>query len=217
MMPQGAKDHLGYVLGHQGDHEVLPLMHNAVEARTEIAQSGQLAGNRWGTPSMKERARSWRERMARSVTECCGLPCDASAEQPCVAFLPMCSVSKPCCCRICYELSLAMGSNSMVEVDPEGDVCWRRDLVVALESVVRSAAGSGELHIEMTSISMMTLTGDCTGAGTCYTWTWRWRMWCARLLRGARGRPGRTRVRWSGRCCRTWCCRWATTRSSATA
>ena len=48
MMPQGAKDHLGYVLGHQGDHEVLPLMQNAVEARTEIAQSGQLAGNRWG-------------------------------------------------------------------------------------------------------------------------------------------------------------------------
>ena len=48
VMPQGAKDHLGYVLGHQGDHEVLPLMQNAVEARTEIAQSGQLAGNRWG-------------------------------------------------------------------------------------------------------------------------------------------------------------------------
>ena len=47
-MPQGAKDHLGYVLGHQGDHEVLPLMQNAVEARTEIAQSGQFAGNRWG-------------------------------------------------------------------------------------------------------------------------------------------------------------------------
>ena len=46
MMPQGAKDHLGYVLGHQGDHEVLPLMQNAVEARTELAQSGQLAGNR---------------------------------------------------------------------------------------------------------------------------------------------------------------------------
>ena len=46
VMPQGAKDHLGYVLGHQGDHEVLPLMQNAVEARTELAQSGQLAGNR---------------------------------------------------------------------------------------------------------------------------------------------------------------------------
>lgn len=47
VVPQGAKDHLGYVLGHQGDHEVLPLIQNAVEARTEIAQRGQLSGNRW--------------------------------------------------------------------------------------------------------------------------------------------------------------------------
>ena len=54
VMPQGAKDHLGYVLGHQRDHEVLPLMQNAVEARTEIAQSGQLAGNRWGILSTRD-------------------------------------------------------------------------------------------------------------------------------------------------------------------
>ena len=54
VMPQGAKDHLGYVLGHQGDHEVLPLMQNAVEARTEIAQSGQLPRATGGAFSPQE-------------------------------------------------------------------------------------------------------------------------------------------------------------------
>lgn len=52
VVPQGAKNHLGYVLGHQGEHEVLPLIQNAVEARTEIAQSGQLSGNRWAPEAL---------------------------------------------------------------------------------------------------------------------------------------------------------------------
>lgn len=43
-LPGAAKGHLGYVLSHQGDHIILPLIENAVAARAEIA--GNLAGNR---------------------------------------------------------------------------------------------------------------------------------------------------------------------------
>ena len=43
-VPGAIKGHLGYVLSHQADHNILPLIENAVEARTELA--GALAGNR---------------------------------------------------------------------------------------------------------------------------------------------------------------------------
>ncbi len=43
-VPGNARGYLAYVLGHIGDHQILPLMENAVEARTELA--GSLAGNR---------------------------------------------------------------------------------------------------------------------------------------------------------------------------
>ena len=43
-LPGGAKGYLGYVLSHQGDHVILPLIENAVAARAEIAP--HLAGNR---------------------------------------------------------------------------------------------------------------------------------------------------------------------------
>ena len=43
-LPQGAKEHLGYVLTHAQDHIILPLMENAVEARTELQP--HIAGHR---------------------------------------------------------------------------------------------------------------------------------------------------------------------------
>lgn len=43
-LPQAVKEHLGYVLTHAQDHIMLPLMENAVEARTELQQ--HCIGNR---------------------------------------------------------------------------------------------------------------------------------------------------------------------------
>ena len=43
-LPGAVKGFLGYVQAHQGDHIILPLVENAVEARTELAAS--LSGNR---------------------------------------------------------------------------------------------------------------------------------------------------------------------------
>lgn len=43
-LPGSVKGYLGYVLGHAQDHIILPLMENAVEARTELHQS--MTGNR---------------------------------------------------------------------------------------------------------------------------------------------------------------------------
>ena len=43
-LPGAVKGYLGYVQAHQGDHIILPLVENAVEARTELA--GSLSGNR---------------------------------------------------------------------------------------------------------------------------------------------------------------------------
>ena len=43
-LPGSAKGHVGYVLSHQGDHVILPLIENAVAARAEIAPA--LPGNR---------------------------------------------------------------------------------------------------------------------------------------------------------------------------
>ena len=45
-LPGAVKGYLGYVQAHQGDHIILPLVENAVEARTELA--GSLSGNRCG-------------------------------------------------------------------------------------------------------------------------------------------------------------------------
>ena len=47
-VPGAIKGHLGYVLSHQQDHNILPLIENAVEARTELASA--LAGNRSACP-----------------------------------------------------------------------------------------------------------------------------------------------------------------------
>ena len=44
-LPGSAKGSLGYVLSHQSDHVILPLIENAVAARAEIASS--LPGNRY--------------------------------------------------------------------------------------------------------------------------------------------------------------------------
>ena len=43
-LPGSAKGFVGYVLTHQGDHVILPLIENAVAARAELAAS--LPGNR---------------------------------------------------------------------------------------------------------------------------------------------------------------------------
>ena len=43
-LPGNAKGHLGYVLSHQFDSQILPLIENAVEARTDIQQASK--GNR---------------------------------------------------------------------------------------------------------------------------------------------------------------------------
>lgn len=44
-LPGSAKGFVGYVLTHQGDHVILPLIENAVAARAELAAS--LPGNRF--------------------------------------------------------------------------------------------------------------------------------------------------------------------------
>ena len=44
-LPGNAKGFLGYVLSHQFDNQILPLIENAVEARTELQQASK--GNRW--------------------------------------------------------------------------------------------------------------------------------------------------------------------------
>ena len=49
VLPQEAKEHLGYVLTHAQDHIILPLMENAVEARTELQP--HMPGNRCGHQS----------------------------------------------------------------------------------------------------------------------------------------------------------------------
>ena len=43
-LPGAVKGYLGYVLGHAQDHILLPLMENAVEARTEL--NAAMTGNR---------------------------------------------------------------------------------------------------------------------------------------------------------------------------
>ena len=43
-LPDNAKGYLGYVLSHQFDSQILPLIENAVEARTELQQASK--GNR---------------------------------------------------------------------------------------------------------------------------------------------------------------------------
>jgi hypothetical protein len=43
-LPGSVKGHLGYVLSHQGDNVILPLIENAVEARLELQPN--LPGNR---------------------------------------------------------------------------------------------------------------------------------------------------------------------------
>lgn len=43
-LPGNAKGYLGYVLSHQFDSQILPLIENAVEARTELQQASK--GNR---------------------------------------------------------------------------------------------------------------------------------------------------------------------------
>ena len=45
-LPGNAKGFLGYVLSHQFDNQILPLIENAVEARTELQQASK--GNRCG-------------------------------------------------------------------------------------------------------------------------------------------------------------------------
>lgn len=44
-LPGNAKGFLGYVLSHQQDSQILPLIENGVEARTELQQG--IKGNRW--------------------------------------------------------------------------------------------------------------------------------------------------------------------------
>lgn len=44
-LPGSVKGYLGYVLSHQFDSQILPLIENAVEARTELAQA--MKGKRW--------------------------------------------------------------------------------------------------------------------------------------------------------------------------
>ncbi len=43
-LPGSVKGYLGYVVNHQQDSQILPLIENAVEARTELQSA--LAGNR---------------------------------------------------------------------------------------------------------------------------------------------------------------------------
>ena len=43
-LPDDVKGHLGYVLAHQADHVILPLIEHAVAARMHL--QGCLAGNR---------------------------------------------------------------------------------------------------------------------------------------------------------------------------
>lgn len=43
-LPGSAKGYIGYVLSHQGDHVILPLIENAVAARAEIMPA--MPGNR---------------------------------------------------------------------------------------------------------------------------------------------------------------------------
>ena len=43
-LPSNAKGYLGYVLAHRSDAQILPLIENAVECRTEITQA--MTGNR---------------------------------------------------------------------------------------------------------------------------------------------------------------------------
>ena len=43
-LPSSVKEHLGYVLSHTQDHIILPLIENAVEARTEL--QGSLPGQK---------------------------------------------------------------------------------------------------------------------------------------------------------------------------
>ena len=42
-LPGNAKGYVGYVLSHQGDHVILPLIENSVAARAELASA--LSGN----------------------------------------------------------------------------------------------------------------------------------------------------------------------------
>lgn len=68
-LPGSAKGFVGYVLSHQGDHVILPLIENAVAARAEIAPA--LAGNRWvvdlGSPPLTSRFRGALHGLAAAV------------------------------------------------------------------------------------------------------------------------------------------------------
>ena len=64
-LPGNAKGFLGYVLSHQFDNQILPLIENAVEARTELQLASK--GNRCGVLAC---------RAAWSTTCWCGeIPC----------------------------------------------------------------------------------------------------------------------------------------------
>ena len=57
-LPGVVKGYLGYVQAHQGDHIILPLVENAVEARTELG--GSLSGNRCGQRACLGFGDQWR-------------------------------------------------------------------------------------------------------------------------------------------------------------
>ena len=69
-LPGAVKGYLGYVQAHQGDHIILPLVENAVEARTELA--GSLTGNRCG---QRARLSSGSAQQTRGVSAWASLAC----------------------------------------------------------------------------------------------------------------------------------------------
>ena len=97
-MPGKVKGNLGYVLGHQGDHNILPLIENAVEARTELSQN--LSGNRCECLLPVGRHLT-AEATAPECTACAEASYSAACNlQPPAACSPITAGSTPLSCKL---------------------------------------------------------------------------------------------------------------------
>lgn len=140
-LPGGAKGSLGYVLSHQGDQIILPLIENAVAARAEIVPA--MSGNRYKShPSV---------RLAHSISSKKALQgaamCPAQQSQPTMVPLNQNASARAQLSRSFQLLLTESSPRQAPKFWPLSQSClYRRELLyldLALEAVVRSAAERG--------------------------------------------------------------------------
>ena len=92
-LPGAVKGYLGYVLGHAKDHIILPLMENAVEARTELnaAMTGNRRARHIHPPPTIVTCFVWTvsDCAPKTSASCCACMCDQLSELVTCSTVPM--------------------------------------------------------------------------------------------------------------------------------